>query len=166
MRIISGGISLVLITLFVLLCNKGCSIDQEWGNLAGHYGTEYAAATTPQAKLKAAQGFVNTVQSNRAAFSDHAALIYDSAANHIDVELNGIKNLVDEWHKIEKLDPSTTEYQIAMNRRDLNLSTGMSQSAWFVKNHPMFTGPIGGPIFVLLIILVIVSLCIWATDDY
>lgn len=162
---ISGVTSLVLLVVIVLFFNKGCSIDQKWENLAGHYSTEYSAATTPQAKIAAAQGFLNAVENNRAVFSDHAALVYDSSANHINVELNGIRNLIEEWNKIVKLDPSSTEYQMAMNRKDLNLSTGMSQSAWYVKNHKMYTASIGVPLILLLILLLIISFVIFLTGD-
>lgn len=161
---ISGIVSLVAIVFLALFVNKGCTIEQRWENLAGHYTAEYSASTTPSAKIAAAQGMLNVVKGGRLAFSDHAALIYDSDANNINVEINGIENLIGEWRKIENLNPTSTEYQVAMTRKDLNLQTTMLAEAWLVKNHPVFVAPIFGFIIGFLIVVIAVGFMTTATD--
>lgn len=161
--LVTWVMSAICFTLFLM---GGCSVDRKWENFVGHYGTEYDLATTPQAKIKAASGFVETVREHSVEFSDHSALVYKSAANHIDIYINGIDNLLLEWQKIAKLDPATPEYQMAMTRTDLNLAgTDKVSACWLNQNHILFTAPIGLPIFFGLLLTIVIAFVCWLCDD-
>ena len=159
------AVSLISTIAFTCLCLNGCSIDREWENFIGHCSTEYGYATTPQAKLAAAKDFLWTVKNNRYAFTDHNAYIYKSSANHIDISINGIENLIEEWEKIVKLDPATPEYQMAMTRTDLNLINKQIMECWFLRNHIWYSAPLGLLWIFGLLILTIGSFIGWLMFD-
>lgn len=146
--------------LFSTLCTRGRVLaGYDYENRVESYWSLSEKASTIQQKSQYLDKFIEALQTEK--FAAHDAIWLETPNNSFEQNLLAVKSLQGRMHEIIGMDPSSFQYQTAMQQitqQEMNEAAHMLavfEGTWYLENHPAFWDWYG-----LLLVLGLIALAI------